>query len=105
MSLISRNRSRVRDDFIVKTKVGQGQQGKVPSRGARRGLERIMLREDYVEDKSIFELKEHTGVCPTYIVQSLSEKRTKDFPSLEGIKNISGKSDGFRRGCGKLGDE
>ena len=47
-----------------------------------------MLREDYVEDKSIFELKKHTGVCPTYIVQSLYEKRTKDFPSLEGIVNI-----------------
>ena len=37
------------------------------SRGARRGLRRIMLREDYVEDKSIFELEKHTGVCTTYI--------------------------------------
>ena len=43
-----------------------------------------MLREDYVEDKSIFELKKHTGA---YIVQSLYEKRTKDFPSPEGIVN------------------
>ena len=28
---------------------------------------RIMLREDYVEDKLIFELKKHIGVCTTYI--------------------------------------
>ena len=35
--------------------------------GARRGLKKIMLREDYVEDKSIFELRKHTGVCTTYI--------------------------------------
>ena len=49
---------------------------------------RIMLREDYVEDKLIFKLKKHTGVCPTYIVRSLYEKRTKDFPSLEGIVNV-----------------
>ena len=41
---------------------------KDPSRRARRGLKRIMLREDYVKDKLIFELKKHTGVCPTYIV-------------------------------------
>ena len=47
-----------------------------------------MLREDYVEDKSIFELKKHTGVCSTYIVRSLYEKGTKDFPSPEGIVNI-----------------
>ena len=74
VSLISKDkgqvrdrRSEVRDDFIIKTKVGQGQQGKVPSRGARRGLKRIMLREDYVKDKSIFELKKHAGVCTTYI--------------------------------------
>ena len=61
---------------------------KDPSRRARWGLKRVMLREDYVEDKSIFELKKHTGVCPTHIVWSLYEKRTKDFPSLEGIVNI-----------------
>ena len=61
---------------------------KVPSHGARRGLKRIMLREDYVKDKSIFELKKHTGVYPTYIVRSLYKKRTKDFPSPEGIVNI-----------------
>ena len=47
-----------------------------------------MLREDYVKDKSIFELKKHTGVCPTYIVWSLYKKGTKDFPSPEGIVNV-----------------
>ena len=47
-----------------------------------------MLREDYVEDKLIFELKKHTRVCPTYIVRSLYEEGTKDFPSLEGIVNV-----------------
>ena len=47
-----------------------------------------MLREDYVEDKSIFELKKHTGVYPTYIVWSLYKMRTKDFPSPEGIMNV-----------------
>ena len=47
-----------------------------------------MLREDYVEDKSIFELKKHTGVCTTYIARSLYEKGTKDYPSLEGFVNI-----------------
>ena len=36
-----------------------------------------MLREDYVKDNSIFELKKHTGVCPTYIVRSLYEKGTR----------------------------
>ena len=51
-------------------------------------LKRIMLREDYVKDKSIFELKKHTGVYPTYIVQSLYEKGTKDFPSPEGIVSV-----------------
>ena len=72
VSLISRDGSQVGDrrlevgdDFVVKSEVRQGQQGKIPSRGARRGLKRIMLREDYVKDKSIFELKKHTGVCPT----------------------------------------
>ena len=81
-------RLEVRDDFVVKIKVGQGRQGKVPSCGARRGLKRIMLREDYVEDKSIFELKKHTGVCTTYIAQGLYEKRTKDYPSPEGIVDV-----------------
>ena len=61
---------------------------KDPSHRARRGLKRIMLREDYVKDKLIFELKKHTGVCPTYIVQGLYKRRTKDFPSPEGIVNI-----------------
>ena len=67
MSLIARDKGQVGDDFVVKTKVGQGRQERNSSCGARRGLERIMLREDYVEDKSIFELKKHTGVCTTYI--------------------------------------
>ena len=67
-SWVRDRRSEVGDDFVVRTEVGQGRQGKIPSRGARRGLKRIMLREDYVEDKSIFELKKHTGVYPTYIV-------------------------------------
>ena len=78
----------VGDDFVVKTKVGQERQERILSHGARRGLKRIMLREDYVEDKSIFELKKHTGVCPTYIVQSLYEKRTKDYPSPEGFVDM-----------------
>ena len=47
-----------------------------------------MLREDYVEDKSIFKLKKHTGVCTTYIVRSLYEKGTKDYPSPEGFVDI-----------------
>ena len=33
-----------------------------PSCRARRGLKRLMLRENYVEDKLIFELKKHTRV-------------------------------------------
>ena len=78
VSLISKDkgrvrdwRSEVRDDFIVKTKVGQGRQGKIPSHGARRGLKRIMLREDYVEDKLIFKLKKHTGIL-SYLYSSKS---------------------------------
>ena len=47
-----------------------------------------MLREDYVEDKSIFKLKKHTGVCTTYIARGLYEKRTEDFPSPEGIVRV-----------------
>ena len=47
-----------------------------------------MLREDYVEDKLIFELKKHTGICLAYIVRSLYKKGTKDFPSPEGIVNV-----------------
>ena len=47
-----------------------------------------MLRGDHVENKSIFELKKHTGVCPTYIVRSLYEKGTKDYQSPEGIVNV-----------------
>ena len=48
----------------------------------------MMLKEDYVEDKSIFKLKKHTGVYPIYIVRSRYEKGTKDFPSPEGIVNV-----------------
>ena len=47
-----------------------------------------MLRENYVKDKLIFELKKHTGVCPTYIVRILYEKGTKDFPHPGGIVNV-----------------
>ena len=66
MSLISGDKGRVRDDFIIKDKKSdKDNEEKDPSHRARRGLKRLMLREDYVEDKSIFELKKHTGVCPT----------------------------------------
>ena len=44
-----------------------------------------MLREDYVKDKSIFELKKYTGVCSTYIVRSQYKKGTMDFPSPAGV--------------------
>ena len=69
MSLISRDRNwagdwrlEVGDDFVVRQKSDKDDKEEVPSRGARRGLKRIMLREDYVEDKLRFELKKHTGV-------------------------------------------
>ena len=67
VSLISRDRNRVGDrrsenDFVVRQKVEQDDKEGIPGRGARRGLKRIMLREDYVEDKSRFELRKHTGV-------------------------------------------
>ena len=96
VSLISKDRGRigdrrleVGDDFVIMTRVGQGRQGKFSkSRRAGRGLKRIMLREDYVEDKSIFELKKHTGVCTTYIARGLYEKRTKDYQNPEGIVNV-----------------
>ena len=84
----SDRRSGVGGDFVIKTKVGQGQQERNSSCGARRGLKRIMLREDYVEDKSIFELEKHTGVCTTYIACGLYKKRTKDFPSPEGFVDV-----------------
>ena len=47
-----------------------------------------MLREDYVEDKSIFELEKHTGDCTTYIALGLYERRTKDFPNPEGFVDV-----------------
>ena len=94
MSLISEDRDRVGgrrseigDDFIVRQKSDKDDKGRVPSRGARKGL-KTMLREDYVEDKSRFELKEVYRSCTTYIARHLYEKRTKDFPSPEGIVNI-----------------
>ena len=69
MSLISEDRDRVGglrseigDDFIIRQKSDKDDKEEVPSCGARRGLRRIMLREDYVEDKSRFELRKHTGV-------------------------------------------
>ena len=49
---------------------------------------KTMLREDYVKDKSRFELKEVYRSCTTYIARRLYEKRTKDFPSPEGIVNV-----------------
>ena len=49
---------------------------------------KTMLREDYVEDKSRFELKEVYRSHTTYIARRLYEKRTKDFPSPEGIVNV-----------------
>ena len=55
-------RSEVGDDFVVRQKSNKDVREEIPSHGARRGLKRIMLREDYVEDKSRFELREHTGV-------------------------------------------
>ena len=47
-----------------------------------------MLREDYVEDKSRFELKEVYRSCTTYIARGLYEKGTKDFSIPEGIVNV-----------------
>ena len=46
----------------LRQKLDKDNKEEVPSHRARRGLKRIMLREDYVEDKSIFELRKHTGV-------------------------------------------
>ena len=69
VSLISEDRDRVGgqrseigDDFVVRQKSDKDDKEEVPSRGARRGLKETMLREDYVEDKSRFELRKHTGV-------------------------------------------
>ena len=51
-------RLEVRGDFVVKDKSWtKGDEEKDPSCRVRRGLKRIMLREDYVEDKSIFKLR------------------------------------------------
>ena len=85
VSLISKDRGRigdrrleVRDDFVVMTRVGEGRQGKFSkSRRAERGLKRIMLREDYVKDKSIFELRKHTGAC--------TKREQRNYPSPEGF--------------------
>ena len=69
VSLNSEDRDRVRgrrseigDDFVVRQKSDKDDKEEAPSRGARRGLKETMLREDYVEDKSRFELRKHTGV-------------------------------------------
>ena len=35
-----------------------------PSRRARRGLKRQLLREGYVEDESRLKLRKHTGIVP-----------------------------------------
>ena len=53
---------------LLRQKSDKDDEEEVPSHRARKGLKGIMLREDYVKDKSIFKLKKHTGVCPTYIV-------------------------------------
>ena len=76
------------DDFVIKNKSQTRMRRRRFQVIEQEGLKEIMLREDYVKDKSIFELKKHTGVCPTYIVRSLYEKGAKDFPSLEGIVNV-----------------
>ena len=55
-------RSEIRDDFVVRQKLDKDNKEKVPSHRARRGLKETMLRGDYVEDKSRFELRKHTGV-------------------------------------------
>ena len=52
----------------LRQKSDKADKEKDPSCRVRRGLKRLILREDYVGDKSIFELRKHTGVCPTYIV-------------------------------------
>ena len=62
MSLISRDKNLIGDDFVVRQKSDKDDKEGIPSRGARKGLKRIMLRGDYVEDKSRFELRKHTGV-------------------------------------------
>ena len=69
VSLISEDRDRVGgrrleigDDFVVRQKLDKDDKGGVPSRGTRKGLKRQMLREDYVEGKSRFELRKYTGV-------------------------------------------
>ena len=80
--------SEIGDDFVVRQKSNKDDKEGIPSRGARRGLKRIMLREDYVEDKSRFELRKHTGVCTTYKARGLYEKRTKDYPSPEGFVDV-----------------
>ena len=53
-------RLEIGDDFVIK--------GKSRTRTMRRRIQVIEQEEDYVKDKSIFELKKHTGVYPTYIV-------------------------------------
>ena len=55
-------RSEIGDDFVVRQRLDKDDKEKVPSHRARRGLKETMLREDYVEDKSRFELRKHTGV-------------------------------------------
>ena len=57
VSLILEDKGRigVRDGFIVKDKSRTRMtRRRFPSHRARRGLSGLMLREDYVEDKSIF---------------------------------------------------
>ena len=47
---------------LLRQKLDKDDKEKVPSRRARRGLKETMLRGDYDEDKSRFELRKYTGV-------------------------------------------
>ena len=55
-------------EHVPDPKLGQSSEGDlerskgIPSCRARRGLKRLMLREDYVEDKLRFKLRKYTGV-------------------------------------------
>ena len=73
--------------LLLRQKLDKGDEEEDPSHWAARGLKRQLLREDYVEDKLI-RTKEVYRSCTTYIAQSLYRKRTKDYPSLEGIMDV-----------------
>ena len=48
--------------LLLRQKSDKDDEEEVPSHRTRRGFKRIMLRENYVKDKSIFELRKHTRV-------------------------------------------